>query len=352
MTLERKSPGARESIHAVDEELPLDPQRPIVDAHHHLWDYPATFWDYSAELTPPPRFLLPELVETIARSGHNIRQSVFVECHAMYRADGPEELRPIGETEFVNGIAAMSASGGYGDCRVAAIVGCADLRLGDRAKAVLEAHIAAGNGRFRGIRTWTAYVDAALLGRPPDAAVKGLLRDSAFRRGVSLLEPLGLSLDVWCLHTQIPELTELAAAFPDTTIILDHVGSPLSFGPYAGREAEVFEDWSKAIIDLGRRPNVMVKVGGLGVDLAVPVGTHYGSTPSGTLARKWRPYFETCIAAFGPERCMFESNFPPDNATCSYGALWNACKLIVAGYSEAEKTALFSGTARRAYRLG
>jgi len=340
-----------EPADVLDEERPLEPHRPIVDAHHHLWDYPEKFWDYSAECKPPPRFLLPELQQTIARSGHNVRQTVFVECHAMYRAEGLEEMRPVGETEFVNGIAAMSASGGYGPCRVAAIVGCADLRQGERAKAVLEAHIAAGNGRFRGIRMWTAYVDADLLGRPPDLAVKGLMRDSGFRRGVSLLAPLGLSLDVWCVHTQIPELSELATAFPDTTIILDHIGSPLSIGPYANREAEVFEEWKTAVIDLARRPNAMVKLGGLGVDLAVPVGTHHGNASSATLARKWRPYIETCVDAFGPKRCMFESNFPPDNATCTYGALWNALKLIVAEYSEGEKTALFSGTARTVYRL-
>ena len=181
-------------MQSIEEETPLDAHRPIVDAHHHLWDYPPRFWDYSAERTPPPRFLLPEVLETIARSGHNIARTVFVECHAMYSADSPEELRPVGETEFVNGIAAMSASGGYGDCRVAAaIVGSANLRLGDLVKPVLEAQIAAGNGRFRGIRTWTTYADVELFGRPLDLSAKGLMLDSVFRRGVAALHPLGLS---------------------------------------------------------------------------------------------------------------------------------------------------------------
>jgi len=339
---------------AVHEEAPLDAQRPIIDAHLHAWDYPAKFWNYIYPdgRPPPPRFLLPEVLQTIARGGHNVTRTVFIECHSMYRADGPEELQAIGETEFANGIAAMSASGGYGQCRVAAaIVGAANMRLGGRVKPVLEAQIAAGNGRFRGIRTLAGYTDANLLELPPDPSLKGLMRDGAFRRGVSALESLGLSLDVWCVHTQIPELSELAAAFPRTTIILDHLGSPLDFGPYATREAEVFAQWKEAIIELSRRPNVMLKLGGLGSDLSVSLGTRRGNGSSPALAAKWRPYIETAIDRFGVDRCMFESNFPPDSAACTYGALWNAFKLIVAGYSEAEKSALFSGTAARIYRL-
>ena len=153
------------------------------------------------------------------------------------------------------------------------------------------------------------------------------------------------------MHTQILDLIDLATAFPRTTIILDHIGSPLNIGRYASLEKEVFADWRKAVIELAQRPNVMVKLGGLGVDLSVPVGTHYGNKSSATLAAKWRPYIETCIATFGPERCMFESNFPPDKAVCTYGALWNAFKRIVAGYSESEKSALFNDTATRVYRL-
>jgi predicted TIM-barrel fold metal-dependent hydrolase len=165
------------------------------------------------------------------------------------------------------------------------------------------------------------------------------------------LDPLGLSLDLWCVHTQIPEVAGLAAACPRATIILNHLGAPLNVGPYAGREKEVFEVWSKAITELARRPNVFLKLGGLGSDLAVSLGTHIGDESSASLCEKWRPYVETCIAAFGAERCMFESNFPPDSATCTYGALWNTFKRVIAAYSETEKSALFSGTARKIYRL-
>jgi len=335
------------------DETPIEPGRPIVDPHHHLWDYSPQFWEsIYPDRQPPPRFLLPEFLSTVSHSGHNITDTVFVECHSMYRNSGPEELRPVGETEFVNGIAAMSASGAYGPCRVAAaIVGTANLTLGDRVKAVLEKQIAAGNGRLRGIRMWTAYSDTGLLGMAPDWLVKGVMLDASFRRGVSALEPLGLSLDIWCVHTQISEVSELATCFPRTTIILNHIGSPLSLGPYATRQTEVFVNWKNAIAELARRPNVVLKLGGLGVDLSVPLGDHVGYASSATLVERWRPYFETCISAFGADRCMFESNFPPDNATCSYGALWNAFKLMVKGYSEDEKSNLFSGTAKRTYRL-
>jgi predicted TIM-barrel fold metal-dependent hydrolase len=353
MVMSTTSVAAGELSNEISEEQALDPHRAIVDPHHHLWEFSTEFWQ---SIYPgrrgPPRFLLPEFLATVERSGHNITQTVAVECHAMYRAAGPEELRPVGETEFVNGIAAMSASGSYGPCRVAAaIVGSANLRLGDRVRPVLESQVAAGNGRLRGIRTWTAYTEDGLLGMPAHPSMKGIMLDDTFRRGVSALEPLNLSLDIWCVHTQIPELTNLAEAFPQTPIIANHCGSPLNFGRFSNCEAEVFATWKKAVGELAHCPNVLVKVGGLGVDLAVPLGTHVGHASSETVSEKWRPYVETCISAFGSKRCMFESNFPPDNATCTYGAVWNAFKRIVSGCSEAEKTDLFSETAKKAYRL-
>jgi L-fuconolactonase len=345
--------GSSESQGAPAEEMPLDPARPIVDPHHHLWEFSSEFWSvlYRDGRRPPPRFFLPEAVAMIARGGHKITHTVVVECHAMYRSEGPEELRAIGETEFINGIAAMSASGGYGPCRVAAgIVAAADLRLGDAVRPVLEAQVAAGNGRLRGIRASAGYAED-LLELPPNTSLQGLLTDAAFRRGVAALESLDLSLDVWCVHTQIGDVASLAAACPGVTIILDHLGSPLTFGPYAGREDEVFASWKESIIELARRPNVVLKLGGLGSDLSVSLGTRVGNETSALLSTRWRPYIETCIAAFGAERCMFESNFPPDSATCTYGALWNTFKRIVADYSEAEKSRLFAATARRIYRI-
>ncbi|MGB8363985.1 MAG: amidohydrolase family protein [Rhizomicrobium sp.] len=330
------------------EELPLDPTRLIIDPHHHLWEIlPAP-----GTMQVPQRFLLPDALETIGRSGHNITHTVFVECHAMYRQDGPPELRPIGETEFVNGIAAMSASGGYGPCRVAhRIVGTANLCLGSRVAAVLEAHRAAAGERFRGVRFMTAFSEAGMFGMPCDPNARHVMLDPQFRESARVLAHMDLSLDIWCFHSQLSEVIDLASALPELAIILDHLGTPESLGSYAGREAEVRAEWAKSIAMLARHPNVLVKLGGLGMDISKSIGRETSSSPSETLAAKWRPYFETCIEAFTPQRCMFESNFPPDNAAGSYGATWNAFKIIARDYSEDEKDHLFRRTAANAYRI-
>lgn len=321
-------------------EEALEPDLPIVDAHHHLWDHRT------------PRYLLPELLEDLA-SGHDVRATVFMQCGAMYRAHGDPLMRPVGEVEFANGVAAMSASGLYGPSRVCAgIVGYADLRAGRPIRAVLEAEIRAGGGRFRGVRNISAWhPDPAARGsiaRPPE----GLTADPGFREGFACLAPLGLSFDAWMYHTQLGELHDLAASSPDTTIVLNHVGGPIGIGPYAGRREEVFEEWSAGIRRLARHANLVVKLGGLGMRL-FGARFHEGERPpsSEQLAEAWRPYVETCIAAFGPERCMFESNFPVDKGTCSYGVLWNAFKRITAGCSAQEKAALYRDTAARVYRL-
>jgi predicted TIM-barrel fold metal-dependent hydrolase len=279
---------------------------------------------------------------------------VYLEWLSMYRADGPVELRPVGEIQFANGVAAMSASGTYGKPRVCAgIVGYADLALGAPVEKVLEAMIAAGGGRFRGIRFITAtHPDQAawgsLVNRPA-----GLLMDQRVREGFARLAPLGLGFDAWMYHTQLGELVELARAFPETPIVLDHVGGAIGLGRYAGKRDEVFAAWSGRIRELAACPNVHVKLGGLGMRM-FGFTHHTGELPpsSEELAAVWRPYIETCIAAFGPERAMFESNFPVDKGSCGYAALWNAFKRIAAGCSAAEKAALFAATATKFYRLG
>ena len=318
----------------------IDPSRPIVDPHHHLWDRGGQ------------RYLIEEMVADIG-SGHNIVATVYVEARSMYRAAGPEALRPVGEVEFVNGVAAMSASGGYGPAAICAgIVGHANLLLGEGARAVLEAEIAAGQGRFRGIRhssAWDADPDIAHMyaSRP-----KGLLLDPTFRKGFACLAPLGLSFDAWLFHPQIGELTDLAGAFPDTKIILDHCGGPVGLGRFANRREETFSVWKASIQRIAKCPNVVVKLGGLAMRL---LGYDFHERPeppsSEDAAAAWRPYIETCIEAFGPARCMFESNFPPDKGQCSYQVIFNAFKRIAAPYSEAEKTALFWNTAAEVYRL-
>jgi predicted TIM-barrel fold metal-dependent hydrolase len=330
----------REDWLASRKEEIIDPARPIVDPHHHLWDRGGQ------------RYMIEEMAADIA-SGHNIIATVYVEARSMYRVGGPEALRPVGEVEFANGAAAMSASGGYGPAAICAgIVGHANLLLGDAARAVLEAEIAAGQGRFRGIRhssAWDADADVAGMyaTRP-----KGLLLDSAFRKGFACLAPLALSFDAWLFHPQIGELTDLARAFPDTRIVLDHCGGPIGIGSYANRREEIFAGWKASIREIAKCPNVAVKLGGLAMRL-LGYDFHERAMPpsSEDAAAAWRPYIETCIEAFGAERAMFESNFPPDKGQCSYQVIFNAFKRIAAQYSEPEKTALFSKTASDFYRL-
>ncbi|MFL5333885.1 MAG: amidohydrolase family protein [Geminicoccaceae bacterium] len=331
----------REDWLARRQEDILEPTLPIIDPHHHLWDHPGE------------RYLFADLLRDIG-TGHDIRATVFVQCGAMYRAEGPEALRPLGETEFVNGAAAMSASGQYGPARACAgIIGMVDLTLGDQVTPLLQAHLALAGPRFKGVRNRTAWhpspeVRSNLVTPPPSP-----LAHPAFAEGARALARLGLTLDVWAYHTQLPEVAVLARAVPELTIIIDHVGGPLGVGPFAGRRAEVFPVWKQEMLALAALPNTLVKLGGL----AMQVGGfefHLAEQPPGSakLAEAWRPYIETCIEAFGSARCMFESNVPVDKGMCSYAVLWNAFKRLAAGAGEAEKAALFAGTAARVYRLG
>lgn len=324
----------------------LEPELPICDPHHHLWDYSGS------------RYLLDELLadaraEDDRGCRHNVRSTVFVECGAMYRAEGPEALRSVGETEFVNGVAAMSASGRYGDIRACAgIVGLADLCLGEAVRDVLHAHIDAARGRFRGIRHAAAWHASDEIRNSHTNPVDGMLADRQFRAGFAQLAPLGLSFDAWLYHTQIDELTALARAFPETIIVLDHFGGPLGIGPYVGRAEAVFASWRASIDRLAECPNVVAKLGG--INMAVNgFDWHKRAQPptSADLAAATRHYYDHTIDRFGPSRCMFESNFPVDKVSCSYTVLWNSFKRIASGCSAAEKAALFHDTAARIYRL-
>jgi predicted TIM-barrel fold metal-dependent hydrolase len=321
-------------------EAILEPDLPIVDPHHHLWDRPD--W----------RYLLPDLLEDL-NSGHTITATVFVQCRAFHRASGPDEMKPVGETEFVNGVAAMSASGAYGGTRVCAgIVGHANLALGARVEAVLDALVRAGGDRFRGIRHITAWDSDPVTLNPGNPAPPGLMADASFREGFAKLSAMDLTFDAWLYHPQIPEFTALARAFPAARIVLDHVGGPLAIGSHAGRRDEIFAGWRTTIRDLADCPNVHVKLGGLGMRINGFDFESQAEPPSSEqLATAWRPYIETCIEAFGPRRCMFESNFPVDKGSYSYAVGWNAFKRLAAGASPAEKGELFSGTATRFYRL-
>ena len=327
-------------IEASGIEAPIDPDLPICDPHHHLW------------ARPGDTYLLPQVLQD-TRSGHRVVQTVFVECDAGYRSGGPQALRPVGETEFVE-----AETAGVGTARAilapviaAGIVGFADLTLGDKVAAVLEAHMAASPARFRGIRhrtPWDPSPEISKPGGPPP----GLLLDTRFRQGFACLPRYGLSFDAWLLHPQLMELMDLARAFPDVSIILDHVGGPLRIGPYAAQREAVFQAWKASIAALAGCPNVTVKLGGLGMHIC-GFGWDKQRVPPGSaeMAEAMAPYYLWCIERFGADRCMFESNFPVDKVSSSYVVLWNAFKRIAQGFSPRERAALFHDTAARVYRL-
>ena len=331
-------------------EVPIEPDLPIVDTHHHLWDRR----DAGRRAGEPPigRYLLDELMDDI-RSGHNVVQTVFLECHSMYRAAGPVEMRPVGEVEFVAGSAAMSERGVDGPQRAAAgIVGVADLALGDAVAPVLEAQVAVGGGRFRGVRFSAAWDADPVIGNSHGVTGLGLYREPKVVEGLRRLAALGLSLDAWCFHPQLADVTALARAVPEATIVLNHVGGPLGYGPYAGRTDEVYAVWKPAMAELATCPNVFVKLGGQVMRLgAFPYPAAEPPPTSERMAEHWRPWVGTSIELFGPDRCLFESNFPVDRMGTGWVQLWNAFKRLAAGASADEKAALFAGTARRAYRL-
>ena len=313
----------------------LEPDLPIVDPHHHLWDHAGS------------RYLLDDLLADVG-SGHNIVATVFIQCGSGYRTSGPEEMRAIGESEFVRGIAEEADRRGGKTKICAGIVSFADLRLA-HVDDVLEGQIAAAGGRFRGIRQIAAH-DPAIVGASSYVPPPGLMDDPNFRRGLKRLPAHGLSFEAWLYHPQIKALTAVARAAPEVKIVLNHFGGPLGVGPY--RREEVFPRWRADIEALAACPNVYVKLGGLAM-IVNAFDFHLGPLPpsSGEMANAWRPYVETCVENFGAARCMFESNFPVDKGACSYPVLFNAFKRLASGASAAEKADLFAGTAARFYRL-
>jgi len=333
--------GTPESWLGLTREPAMEPELPICDPHHHVWDHPGS------------RYLVEEFARDVRADGdgHRVTKTVFVECLQFYRPAGPPELRPVGETEFVDGVAGP-VEGARGTIDVAAgIVGFADLRLGPGAQAVLEAHVEAST-RFRGVRYASAWDQSERVHNAHTNPPPGLLGDRVFRQGLACVQRLGLTFDAWLYHPQIPELTALAGSMPGLTIVLNHMAGPLGIGPYAGRREEVFESWRGNMAELAGCENVSVKLGGLTMTMS-GFGWHKRPEPAGSveLAEAMGPYYRACIDLFGADRCMFESNFPVDRAGCSYTVLWNAFKRLSRDYAPAERAALFSGTATRIYRL-
>ena len=320
----------------LEEEI-LEPEIAIVDPHHHLW------------LRNGYNYLLPELAVDLA-SGHNVVATVYADCHSMYRQVGPEAERSLGETEFVRGQAAMSASGDFGPARACDVMfGNVDVSLGAAVEPLLEQHIETSGGRFRGIRISSGWDADEKI--PNVAAKPRLLLDPHVQEAVSVLSRMGLTLDCWVYHPQLDEVAELADAHPELTIVLNHVGSPILGGPYRGRTDEVFEDWGARIRRVGERENVFIKLGALPIRMPGYEGDRSLPPGSEEVALAWRPWIETCIDAFGPSRSMFESNFPVQKRWCSYQICWNAFKRLSANATPAEKVQLFSAAAMRAYRI-
>ena len=341
-TIESRMSALNEARLSAAAEPALEPELPIIDPHHHLWDFPSH------------HYLLDELLADIG-SGHNIEQTVFIECAVFYRADASRAMRVVGEVEFVNGVAAMAASGRYGPTKVAAgIVGMADLTLGAQVEEVLTAQIAAGCGRFKGIRHAAAWEDKTReIHNSHTNPPQHLYRDhAAFREGFTKLGELGLSFDAWLYHTQLADLIDLARSYPEQAIVLNHAGGPMALGWYATRKAQEFDVWRDGIVELATCENVSVKLGGLGMRLnGFGFETRDKAPSSDELADAWHPFVETCIEAFGVKRCMFESNFPVDKISGAYGNYWNAFKKLARGCSSDEKSHLFKETAARFYRL-
>ncbi len=333
-------PSADPAWHRSWVEDIIEPALPIIDAHHHLWDLPRGPYlgdDYMGDLL----------------AGHNVVATIYAECTEAYRADGAPALRSVGETEFVARTArAQDAAHPDGPRMALGIVGRVDMENGAAVREALEAHIAAGDGRFRGVRFSTAW--------DPDPAIRSTIRtppprllyDKQVREGIACLASLGLVLDNWVYHHQLQDVADLAKALPDARIVLDHVGGPLRIGDYANRKEAVYADWLKGIQAVAEQPNVTLKVGGLGMHtIGFDFASRSRAPSSEDLAAAWRPFVEPCIETFGTDRIIFESNFPVDGASASYAVLWNAYKRLVAGASPAEKQAMFHDNAARIYNL-
>jgi len=313
----------------------LEPEIKICDAHHHLWDYPG--YQYRSE----------ELLEDIS-CGHKIVSTVYMECMWAYDRDAPEHLQSLGETKFVKGEQEK-----YQDtaCEInKCMVGNANLCHPQVAEA-LDAHLEVYD-RFRGIRHATGWHASDEIPGTHMGAGKGLMAEKVFRSGLGELFKRNLSFDAWIYHNNIVELADLSSAFPDGVFILDHCGGPLGIGPYEGKRDEVFKEWSEAIAELSQRENVFVKIGGLNMQLnGFAWETKANPPTSDELTEATRPYYLHCIEQFGPERCMWQSNFPVDKVSCSYDVLWNSFKKICNGFSEDEKAWLFHDTAAKVYRF-
>jgi predicted TIM-barrel fold metal-dependent hydrolase len=321
-------------------EEAIEPDLPIIDAHHHLWEFPNNKYrvdDFLGDVGP----------------ALNLRATVFVECQTHYRTDGPEAFRTVGEIEFALSQARQAAAAGHRTRVAAAMVGNANMLLGAEVRPVLNALAAASDGRLRGIRNIAVWHPDPRVKASSATPPAGLMADSRFLEAFAQLAPLGLTFDAWAIHTQLGELAALAAAFPETRIVLNHSGGPLAIGPYRGHRDDVFREWRRGLVALARNRNVFIKLGAFGMAL-FGFDFHEMDHPPGStqLATAIAPYVEAMVEAFGADRCMFESNYPVDKGNFGYVIMWNAFKRVTSGASASERAALFHDTAADFYRIG
>lgn len=338
----RTQPPRPEWLALATPEEALEPNLPIIDAHMHLWHHPTGY-----------RYFAEDYAKDIEECGHNVEASVFTECKSMYRASGPEHLKPVGEVEFALGQGAIADSGKYTKSRIAAgIVGYADLTLGERTPETIDAEIAAANGRLSGIRMRAKWDADPVVKGAVSADQPGLYLEPQFHKGLTEVAKRGLIFEASIYHPQIPDVTALAKAVPDAQIVLIHSGSPVGHSSYRGREKEVHENWLRDMKELAACPNANIKLGGLLMPLAAfDFGKAEKPATSEEIAALWRPFIEPCFEIFGSNRCLVASNFPVDKAGLPFGTVWNMFKRITAGCSEDEKAAIYSGTAARLYRI-
>lgn len=318
-------------------EVAIEPELEIVDAHHHFWDRGGS------------TYLAEQLAHDVT-SGHRVTQTIFVECMSKYDRTAPPHLRPVGETRFVASQADTFAT--LGDTRVSAIIGFADLTLGRHLDETLDSHLAA-SALFRGVRHATGWDASDVVANAHHQPTQGLTSASQFIDGAARLSSRGLTLDVWLYHPQLLELETLARQVPDLNIVINHLGAPLGIGPYADKPDDVRSQWRSNLKKVAELPNTFLKLGGFGLDEKFGMGWIMLDAPpsSDTVALRWGDDVRWCIETFGPQRCMFESNFPVDRQSLTYVVLWNACKKMTRGFTPSERAALFAGTARRAYSL-
>ena len=327
---------------ALTTEETLEPEIAICDPHHHFWVHRPEPADYQ-------QYLLPDLAGDV-NSGHNVHSTVFIEVRCEYRTDGPDEMKPVGEVEYVQTIADASASGSHGPTKAAAaIIGHADLKLGEGVRPVLEAMQAASPNRFRGVRHSVGWDESRELA---NREIKGALGTDGYRTGAKVLAGMGLILENSLYFHQASELADFARALPELTIVLNHIGGLVRVGPYANRDEYVLPEWRKGIELMAKAPNIVLKLGGVG-QTRFAYGWDERETPVGSeeLAETLGPLMNHCIEQFGPERCMFESNYPVDKISYSYNVLFNAFKRLSKGYSATDRANLFHGTAARVYNI-